>query len=146
MKTNISDPLRSLIYTEFKPVDVVFDSMFDPSRMTRGEYIRYYFIDSNEVAKHSDGETREYILEIVYYFDTKRDRFKKAFDDVYSDRIEHLKQLLDENRSYNDGTYRWHEITVELEPLTTVEELEDIEEEQTIAQRFVVTIIRSNFR
>lgn len=146
MKTNISDPLRSLMYTEFAPVDVVFDNMLDPARMTRGEYIRYYFLDSNEVAKFSSGETREYTLEIVYYFDTRLYREKKAFDNLYSDRVEHLKRLLYNNFSYNDGTYRWHNLAVELEPIQTVEELEDIESEETMAQSFIVTITRNNYR
>jgi len=146
IKTNICDPLRSLIYSEFAPVDVVFDPEFDSSRMTRGEYIRYWLLDSTEVANHSDGETVEYDIEIVYYFDTKFDRTKKAFDNVYSDRFEHLKSLLKTNRSYNDGTYRWHMLDLNTEPLQTVEELEEIEDEQTIAQRFLVTITRSNFR
>jgi hypothetical protein len=135
------------MWNEFKPVDVVLEDRFDPAKMTRGEYIRYFFLDSSEVEKHSDGETRDYEIEFVYYFDTKYYRTKKAFDDVYSDRIEHLKQLLDENRSYtSDSTYRWHNLTVEPEPLMTVEELEEVEDEHTIAQRFLVTITRSNFR
>ena len=146
IKTNVSDPLRSLIYTEFKPIDVVLDGGFDGARMSSGEYIRYFLLSYEEIENHSDGETVNYTFEVVYYFDTKYYREKKAFDEVYSDRFEHLKTLLKNNRSYNDGTYRWHLLAIEGEEIQTVEELEEIEDEQTIALRLVVTITRSNFR
>ena len=148
MKTNISDPLEALLFAEFSPVDVVLENGFQASRVsTRGEYIRYYFLSSSEVAKHSDGGTRDYEIEIVYYVDTKLFRTGKAFDEVYSDRHERLKAVLDENRNYtSSSTYRWHNIVVETEPIQTVEELEEIEGELTMALRFVITITRSNFR
>jgi len=146
IRDNISNPLRALMWAEFKPVDVVFGKDFDPARMSRGEYIRYYLLESTKVEGHSDGETRDYEIEIVYYFDTKYYRTKKAFDDIYSDRFERLKRTLEDNEAYNDGTYRWHSMVINTDPVQTVEELEEVEEEQTIAQRFSVTIRRSNFR
>ena len=90
--------------------DVVLEPEFQASRIsTRGEYIRYYFLDSNEVSKHSDGETRDYDIEIVYYFDTRLFRTGKAFDEVYSDRSERLKAVLEQNIEYSSSsTYRWH--------------------------------------
>jgi hypothetical protein len=145
VRTNVSNPLQSILFTELKPIPVELEEKFNPAHMTRGKYVRYWFLDSSEVAKHSDGETRDYEIEIVYYFDVARHDMKKAFD-YYSDDTEHLKRLLDNNNAYNDGTYRWHNLVVELDPLQTVEELEEIEDEQTIAQRFLVTITRSNFR
>jgi len=144
-KTNISDPFRALLWAEFAPIDVVLDDGFDPARMTRGEYIRYYFLDSNEVSKHSDGETRDYTLELVYYFDTERYRTKKAFDEVYSDRSERAKATIEQNRYYDDGTYRWHNMTIESDPIQSVAELEDIENEATMAARFTITITRNNY-
>jgi len=147
IKTNISDPLEALLWTEFQPVDVVLEDMFQESRIsTRGEYIRYYFLDSDEESKHSDGETRNYTMEIVYYFDTRVFRTGKAFDEVYSDRSERLKAVLEQNRYHtSSGTYRWTTMTISTDPIQTVEELEDIEDEKTMAQRFEVTITRSNF-
>jgi len=146
-KTNISDPLEALLFTEFQPVDVVLEPEFQASRIsTRGEYIRYYFLDSNEVSKHSDGETRDYDIEIVYYFDTRLFRTGKAFDEVYSDRSERLKAVLEQNIAYSSSsTYRWHNLIIVSDPIQTVEDLEDIEGEITMAQRFVITITRSNF-
>ena len=83
----------------------------------------------------------------MYYVDTRLFRTGKAFDEVYSDRSERLKAVLDENRAYtSSSTYRWHNIVVEIDPIGTVEELEEIEDELTIAMRFVITIRRSNFR
>jgi hypothetical protein len=145
IKTNISDPLQLLMFTELKPIPVELEEIFNPANMTRGKYVRYWILGSDEEAKHSDGETRNYEIEIVYYFDIERHDIKKAFDS-YSDDKEHLKRLLDNNNSYNDGTYRWHNLVVAEDPLQTVEELEEIEDEQTKAQRFLVTITRSNFR
>ena len=146
IKTNVSDPLRSLIFSEFSPIDCVMENGFQGSRMTTGEYIRYWFLDSTEVSRFADGETRDYNIEIVYYFDVRYYRSKQAFDEVYSDRLERLKRLLDNNSCYNDGTQRWHKITIETNPIQTVEELEGIEGEETIAQRLLVTITRNNFR
>ncbi len=144
-KTHISDPLRSLIFTEFKPISVAFEPTFNSAKMSHGEYIRYWILDSSEVSKFSKGETREYEVEIVFYFDTKRHRVKKAFDDVWSDRAEHLKRLLDNNSAYNDGTYRWHELQVSVSPVQAVSELEDIEDD-TMAVRLLCLITRSNIR
>jgi len=147
LKTHISDPLEALLWGEFQPVDVVLEPAFQASRIsTRGEYIRYYFLDSNEVDAHSDGETRDYEIEIVYYFDSRVFRTGRAFDDVYSDRSERLKALLEQNRNYtSSSTYRWHNLTLSTDPIQTVEELEEIEDELTMAQRYQVTITRSNF-
>jgi len=146
LKTHISDPLDALLFAEFKPVDVVLEPGFQASRVsTRGEYLRYWFVGSMEELKHSDGETRNYQIEIVYYFDTRVFRTGKAFDEVYSDRTARLKAVLEQNRAYNDGTYRWHNLVIETEPIATVEKLEDIEGEMTMAQRYIVTITRSNF-
>jgi len=147
LKTNISDPLEALLFTEFSPVDIALEPIFQASRIsTRGEYIRYYFLGSSEVEKHSDGETRDYEIEIVYYFDTRVFRTGKAFDEVYSDRSERLKALLEQNRAYSSsGTYRWHNLILSTDPIQTVEELEEVEDELTMAQRYQVTITRSNF-
>jgi len=142
----ISDSLDALVFAEFSPVDFVLEDKFQASRISaRGEYIRYYFIGSNEVDLHSDGETRDYEVEIVYYFDTRVFRTGKAFDEVYSDRMERLKAVLQQNRSYTSSTYRWHDLSITTDPIATVEELEDVEGELTMAQRFLVTITRSNF-
>jgi hypothetical protein len=139
-----------LVFTEFKPTPVVLDDKFDPSYMMRGEYIRYWILESTEIAKHSDGETREYQIEMIFYFDTSRHETKKAFDDVYSDKKEHLKRLLDNNLAYtSSSTYRWHNLVITEDVLQSVSELEDIDDEnldETVGQRFLVTITRSNFR
>lgn len=147
IKSNISDPLEALLFAEFQPVDVVLEPEFQASRIsTRGEYIRYYFLESTEVSKHSDGEFRDYDIEVVYYFDTRVFRTGKAFDEVYSDRSERLKAVIEQNREHtSSSTYRWHDLILVSDPIQTVEDLEEIEGELTMAQRFVVTITRGNF-
>ena len=146
IETNISDPLYSLLNTEFKPVDIRMHYEFEPEFMTRGEYIRYWFLESTEISRFAQGETRQYEVEIVYYFDLTRSRTRKAFDDLYSERLERLKRLLDNNTSYDDGTYRWHELDITINPIQTVEELEEIEAEETMALRFLVELTRNNIR
>ena len=146
IKTNILDPLRSIIFGEFKPLPVEMGKIFDASFLTMDKYIRYWFLGSDKIAGHSDGETREYRVEVVFYFSVSRSDFEKAFTDNYSPDVERLKRVLENNTEYNDGTYRWHTMGIEIEELQTVEEMEDIEDEETIGQRFIVTITRSNFR
>ncbi len=146
IETNISDPLYSLLNTEFKPVDIRMHHEFEPEFMTRGEYVRYWFLESTEISRFAQGETRQYEIEIVYYFDLTRSRTRKAFDDLYSERLERLKRLLDNNTSYDDGTYRWHELDITINPVQTVEELEEIEAEETMALRFLVELTRNNIR
>jgi hypothetical protein len=147
VKTNILNPLQLLIFTEFKPTPVVMNKVFDPSFMTRGKYIRYWFLGSEKVLGHSNGETRDYNIEVVFYFDVARHEFKRTFDDDLSPESERLKRLLENNEAYtSSSTYRWHQMSVEIDEPQTVEELEDIEDEETIAQRFNITITRSNFR
>jgi len=145
IKTNISDPLQLILFTELKPIPVELEPAFNPANMTRGKYVRYWFLGSEKVAGHSDGETRNYEFEIVYYFDTTRFNAKQSFD-YYTADTEHIKRLLENNESYDDGTYRWHWMIIEQDEVQTVEELEELEDEGTIASRFVVTITRSNFR
>jgi len=146
VKTNISDVLHGLLNTEFKPVDIRLHNVFEPEFMTRGEYIRYWFLDSTAISYFSQGETRQYEIEIVYYFDLRRSNTRKAFDDLYSERLERLKRLLDNSRYYDDGTYRWHELDIDIMPIQTVEELEEIEAEETMALKFTVNLKRSNMR
>jgi len=153
LTTNLSDPLQLLMFTELKPIPVINAEKFDASFMTRGKYVRYWFLGSSKETNHSDGETRNYEFEIVYYFDTTRHSTKKAFD-YYTADMEHIKRLLENNESYTtSSTYRWHEMVVEQDRMQTVGDLEEtdanIEDDLTsgtVAGRFLVTIRRSNFR
>jgi hypothetical protein len=145
IETNISEPLYALLVAEFNPVDIRMHDVFEPEFMTRGEYIRYWFLDSTEISRFAQGETRQYEIEIVYYFDLVRSRPQKAFNDLYSERLERLKRLLDNNTSYDDGTYRWHKLEIDIMPIQTVEDLEGIEEEtSTMALKFTVLLTRNN--
>ena len=145
IETNISEPVYALLVAEFNPVDIRMHDVFEPKWLTRGEYIRYWFLDSEPISHFAQGETRQYEIEIVYYFDLVRSRPQKAFNDLYSERLERLKRLLDNNRSYDDGTYRWHELEISIMPIQTVEDLEDIEEEtSTMALKFTVLLTRNN--
>jgi hypothetical protein len=142
---NIVEPLKSLLITEFKPMPVVFEEGFNSSLMTRGGYIRMWPGDSTIVSQSSDGETREYTLTIARYFEAEKFRVKTAFDKIYSDEAEHLRTLLATYRYYNDGTYRWHGMDIVINPLQTVMEAEDIENETAMVIKFDLKILRSNY-
>ena len=146
LKSNVLDPLKGLIFTEFKPMDVIFEPEFNGSYMRRGQYIRYWFLESTLESVFATGETRNYSIEVTYYFDVRRHSDKIAFDKVYSDEAEHLKRLLEDYYSYDDGTYRWHALSINMSKPTSVAELEEIENEDTMAIKFDVTITRNNFR
>ncbi|KPK95792.1 hypothetical protein AMJ80_03520 [bacterium SM23_31] len=144
VRTNIIDPLHDLILTEFKPLPIIFESEFNPAHMTRGQYIRIWLLDSTELSKFANGETRQYEIEILYYFDLRRKSERIAFYDMWSDEAEHLKRLLDNNTSYNDGTYRWHNLEISTSPFQPLSELEDVENEETMGIKFTCLITRNN--
>jgi hypothetical protein len=142
----ISDALYDLLFAEFKPIHVALEKSFNQSNMTHGRYIRYWFNESTEEAKHSDGETRNYEIEIVFYFDESRYRTRKAFDNYWTERSENLRKLLINSSYYSvSGSYKWHNLVQTQSPFQTVEELEDIEDEKTQAIKFDIVITRSNF-
>lgn len=117
----VSDGLYTIIEAEFKPRHVEMCPEFEADKMTRGEYIRYWFLDSTS-EKYASGETRFYIIEVVFYFDKAR-RLRKTFDDRWSERVEQLKRLLMNNSNYSpSGTYIWHNIEVNLDPIETLED------------------------
>ena len=133
----VTDGLRTILYAEFKPRHVELNPAFEPDKMTHGEYIRYWVLDSY-AERYADGETRFYTVEVVLYFDMAR-RIQKTFDDVWSERIERLQQVLMDNSSYTPSdTYTWHNINIRVEP---VEKMEDTE---VYTARLELEIARGN--
>lgn len=119
----ITDALHSLLISEFK-IKVEYSKDF---RMNFGqsEYISYWCTEQNLISTNTDGEDREYVFEIFHYFDNKRFD-KKLFDEKISERVEQLKQLVMENKTYQPGdVYKWHD--AELESIG-IEHFEDEEE------------------
>ena len=134
----VTDGLRTILYAEFKPRHVEMNIEFEPDKMTHGEYIRYWVLDSN-AEKYANGETRFYTVEVVWYFDMAR-RIQKSFDDIWSERVEQLQQILMDNSSYApSGTYTWHNIDINVDP---VEKLEDTE---VYTARLELIIARGNY-
>jgi hypothetical protein len=55
----VSDAMRYLIVTEFD-CDVVQAKLFEPDKLRRSEYFRYYLEEQPLLSKFSGGETRNY--------------------------------------------------------------------------------------
>lgn len=143
----VTDSLRYLLISEFSN-DIVQAKEFESDKLSRGEYFRYYLSEQPILARHSDGETRDYTLNCSWYFNTKHFDFKKTFDTLVSERIERLKRLLNNNKNYiPSGVYKWHNLKVEIDESFYLgiedEELEGYEHVLNVPINIVIT--RSDF-
>jgi len=101
VEKDISDQLLSIINTEFNPIEAVLEDKFQLQRLAeRGEYIRVWPGSSDYVSHNSDGETRDYNYSVFHYFDTKRYRKRKDWDNLYSKRSARLRALM-RNKHYH---------------------------------------------
>ena len=144
----VTDSLRYLLVTEFNN-EIVQDKDFNPDKLGRGEYFRYYLQEQPILDNSSDGETRDYTFNCAWYFNTKYFDFKKTFDNLVSDRIERLKRLLANNRNYTpSGVYKWHGVKVEPEESFYIGDEDDeelISYIHIITVPITITITRSDF-
>ena len=141
----VSDALRDLLLDEFD-CDVILAPAFDSTRLTKGEYIRYWFIPSNLVNSVHDGEYRTYNIDLYYYFDVHRKRLENVMDNLTS-RADRLKQLMIDNVSYSPGNYyMWHYLGVgdiDIESIAALEDVENAEDVMVIKCELQIT--RGNF-
>lgn len=153
----ISDSLRLILRNEFTAVpgspniDIVLHDKFESERLaTKGEYIRYWIEDATVESTVPDGEYRNYMIGLYYYFDTGKKQIQRDWEDYYSDRSEHVKRLIRNNHSYQPlGIYIWHSAVVEdVSKPMTVEEAEGLGIEGYENVRVIklsIKIIRGNF-
>lgn len=144
---DVIDSLHKMLITEFESnIRNALD--FEPDQLTRGEYFRYALSETEHIENHSDGETTNYIIPGGWYF-AKTDRyFKNIFDDHVSKRLERLKRLLRNNRSYTvSGSYKWHGLIYTFEEPVYLSETGDEYEKYTdiLYIPVEITITRSNF-
>ena len=144
-QTVVSDALRDLLINEFN-CEIILDKEFSPARLTKGQYIRYWFVPSELSSLTYAGEYRTYNIEIVYYFDIHRKRYESSLSEIY-EKVEKLKQLMIDNVSYApSGNYKWHYLSVgniEVEKLSVLEDIENAED--VIGARINISITRGNF-
>ena len=126
--------------------EVILAPAFDPARLTKGEYIRVWFVPSELVNNVYMGEYRTYNIEIYFYFDTHRKRMESILPDI-SDKVDRLKQLLIDNVSYAPGDfYKWHYLGVGNIGIDNIGNLEDVENaEDTMVAKIEIQITRGNF-
>ena len=143
----VTNSLRYLIVTEFNN-DIVQSNLFEPGALGRGEYFSYWLSEQPVLEFHSDGETRDYTFDCAWYFNTKQFDFKKTFDDLVSERIERLKRLLHNHRSYApSGVYKWHHLIVEPDEsfYLGIEDEELEKYNHILCVPITITITRSDF-
>jgi hypothetical protein len=129
----VNDALNDLIKTEFASIPVKNERKFKPD-FRKGEFIRFWCVAQSEPELNSDGETREYTYDIDFYFNLSVLKRPK-FEDLLAARTEQLKQLLQENVTYQPGgTYVWHNARIDLI------EVEDFEDEEEEAYRNIVYV------
>lgn len=106
----INDALFSLLSTKFKTVELalLFNAEFN-----RDEYVRYWPMTQEHITSNNDGEIRRYLYDIDVYFDVNQFT-RTIFEKKISVRLEDLKQLLMESRTYQpSGVYKWHDAAIE---------------------------------
>jgi hypothetical protein len=137
--------LYDLLAEEFF-CEVILAPAFDPARLTKGEYIRFWFVPSELVNNVYTGEYRTYNIEIYFYFDTHRKRMESILPDI-SDKVDRLKQLLIDNVSYAPGDfYKWHYLAAGSIEIDNIGNLEDVENaEDVMTAKIEIQITRGNF-
>ena len=152
VEKNISDSLVYLFYNEYKPINVILsDYFYEPLLGKRGEYIRIWPKGSDYIDTVAMGEYRGYNYEVVHYFDQERQSKNKDWNNLFSNRIARTRRLIMENIYHNptiNGTevHRWHHVVIdEIGSPEKLTDVEDIENENVYAVRYVITIYRGNF-
>ena len=142
----ITDSLRYLLVQEFN-CEIVQEEKFVSKHLDKGEYFNYYLTEQPIELLHSDGETRNYTFECKWFFNTKQFEFRKTFDDLVSERIERLKRLLYNNRSYTpSNVYKWHHLVTEIEKsFYLIEEDEETNYAHVLCVPITIIITRSDF-
>jgi hypothetical protein len=142
----ITDALRYLLDAEFN-YEIVQSRYFEPERIGKGEYFRYFLSEQPVVSTFAGGETRDYIFNCSWYFNSRNYDYKKTFDDIISDRIERLKRLLFNNKYYSpSNVYKWHHLQVGIAEIFYLGE-EDPELEKyshVLCTPIIITITRSD--
>lgn len=115
----INDALHDLLLSEFKvPIDFAKEYNID---FSKNEYIRYWITEQPLISANSVGEDREYIYEIEHYFNRfSMNRIK--FNNLIAARIEQMKQLLMENRTYILSIYYWHDANLDIGEIEQIED------------------------
>lgn len=144
VETDLSNELLYIL-EEFE-CESVLEDKFQLQRLAeRGEYIRIWPGETDLISLNSDGETRQYPYQITHYFDRKRYRQKKDWDELYSGRTARMRQLMRDNHYKRiDNDYIWHDLSlVSFTPPT--DDLDDVETDNVYGIVYEIEITRSNF-
>ena len=144
---SVIDALFGVLKAEFNDMEVVYEERFTPDYLNRSRYLRFYLSEDRGLEIVSNGEVREYDIEVAMYFNLDHLQEREDFA-TYTDYAERLKQLLHNNNSYAPaGSYKWHDarLTTIMYP-AAIADMEDVEHYENIRGVYATAIVtRSNF-
>lgn len=135
----VIDGIQTLTEAEFAPIPIRIAKGFEEQYLAeRGEYIRIWPTEINTISWVSNGVYRDYIFDIVFYFNPQRYRTEKLMDEVVTPEVERFERLMDNNRTYGSGA-TWYNVMMNTDH-NYDEELEDI-----YLVKITLTISRGSF-
>jgi len=153
----VSDAFRTIIRNEFTATfgspnfDIILSDRYQSEVLAnKSEYIRYWIEEDTLESGAANGETRNYMIGCYYYVDIYKKHVQRDWEELLSDRVEHIKKIINTNDSYApSGTYKWHNASVESvsAPMTiTDSDKMDVEGYENVrCVKLSIKITRGNF-
>jgi len=121
----VIDGLQTLAEAEFAPIPIRVAREFEEQYLgTKGEYIRLWPVNIEQVSRVASGVYRDYIIDVVFYFNKQRYRTEKLLDEIVTPEVERFERLFDNNHTYGTGG-TWFGIDINTDH-NSDEELENI--------------------
>jgi hypothetical protein len=145
----ITDAVQGLLRAEYQ-IPIIISDYLELEYLTEGEYLQLWFDESEHESGLCKIETRTYPVLINYFFNVSMQPTELNWDDVFSEKIEHLLRLFHNNRYYSPSSvYKWTNLTISHQPPIPVSEMEELTEEFEGMEnikviQFRVDITRSN--
>jgi len=131
----INKQIEYLLSGQFTEINVRCAPEFEDERLgKRREYIRYYYESDDLISRNTDGETRDFMFSISFYF---QDFNKKdGFNSHVFYQLDRLNWILCNEPTQNDtdDAYVWHDGRI-----TGRERIQEVENLLEIRMTFVAT-------
>lgn len=144
---NITDALYTILKNEFYPsTPVLFSDEFNIAQLKqKNEYIRFCSAEpsDSELTKYSNGECRQYNIDLHYYINQSKYRSGNFLDEIVTPKVEHLKRLLMNNRCHEpNDVYKWHDLKIDIGYIN--KNTEELKEHENIKDTYLIIIITKN--
>ena len=133
----ITAQIETLVADQFSELNVRHQPMYESDQLgKRHEYIRFFYDSDNLVSRNSDGETRDFVFNVSYYFHNFNRR--ADFSDHVFYQVERLNWILCNEPTQNNSSdeYVWHDGRMEGREFIQPEDDSNVYEVQI---QFVVT-------